>query len=200
MTEFPMDGTAQGRDEDAALVSRVASALRAPEQFDEGFEARVMSAVRTEAAAAPAHGHANRGWWLRPRELRLSPLGALALAAGFAGMVSLGTFRATQGLRADAHAAAATVAMQEVRFVFVDPSARHVAVVGDFNGWNASTTPLVAAKVPGAWFVSVPLTAGRHEYAFIVDRRRWTADPLERTNTDEFDTESSVVTVGEIAR
>ena len=200
MTEFPMDGTVQGRDEDAALVARVAPALRAPEQFDEGFESRVMSAVRADVSAAPGQRQAKHGWWLRPRNLRLSPLGALALAAGFAGMVSLGTFRATQGLRADAHAAAATVAMQEVRFVFVDPSARHVAVVGDFNGWNASTTPLVAAKVPGAWSVSVPLTAGRHEYAFIVDRTHWTADPLERTNTDEFDTESSVVTVGEIAR
>ncbi len=200
MTEFPMDGTAQGRDEDAALVARVAPALRAPEHFDEGFEARVMSAVRADAFAAPGDGHANHGWWLRPRELRLSPLGALALAAGFAGMVSLGTFSATQGLRGDAHAAPATVAIQEVRFVFVDPTARHVAVVGDFNGWNASTTPLVATKVPGAWSVSVPLTVGRHEYAFIVDRQRWTADPLERTNTDEFDTESSVVTVGEVAR
>jgi len=195
-----MDGTAQGRDEDAALVSRVAPALRAPEQFDEGFEALVMSAVRADASAAPAHGHANHGWWLRPRELRLSPLGALALAAGFAGMVSLGTFGATRGARADTHTARATAAIQEVRFVFVDPSARHVAVVGDFNGWNASSTPLVATKVPGAWSVSVPLAAGRHHYAFIVDRQRWTADPLERTNTDEFDTESSVVTVAEVAR
>ena len=199
MTEFPMDGTAQGRDEDAALVSRVASALRAPEQFDEGFEARVMSAVRTEAAAAPAHGHANRGWWLRPRELRLSPLGALALAAGFAGMVSLGTLRATQGVRADTHTAPVTAVIQEVRFVFVDPSARHVAVVGDFNGWKRRPHRWWQQ---GTWRVvrPVPLAAGRHEYAFIVDRQRWTADPLERTNTDEFDTESSVVTVAEVAR
>ena len=198
MTEFPMDGTAQGRDEDAALVSRVASALRAPEQFDEGFEARVMSAVRTEAAAAPAHGHANRGWWLRPRELRLSPLGALALAAGFAGMVSLGTLRATQGVRADTHTAPVTAVIQEVRFVFVDPSARHVAVVGDFNGWNASAT---AGGGQGARRGPSRAARGRPaEYAFIVDRQRWTADPLERTNTDEFDTESSVVTVAEVAR
>ncbi len=30
----------------------------------------------------------------------------------------------------------------------------------------------------GEWAAEVPLTPGRHEYAFVVDGRRWVIDPL----------------------
>ena len=36
--------------------------------------------------------------------------------------------------------------------------------------------PTQAVRRPGVWAVSVALPAGRHEYAFIVDRTRWIAD------------------------
>jgi hypothetical protein len=38
---------------------------------------------------------------------------------------------------------------------------------------------------------------GRHEYAFIVDGKRWTADPFAPPRSDEFDTSSSVIVVGD---
>jgi hypothetical protein len=48
--------------------------------------------------------------------------------------------------------------------------------------------------------VSVALTPGRHEYAFIVDGKRWVIDPLAVKSSDDFGTESSVIRVGSDAK
>jgi 1,4-alpha-glucan branching enzyme len=82
-----------------------------------------------------------------------------------------------------------------VRFVFVG-DARSVALVGDFNAWSGDATPLATAGTDRTWSVSVPLARGRHEYAFIVDGKRWVADPFAPATSDEFNTSSSVITVG----
>ena len=44
--------------------------------------------------------------------------------------------------------------------------------------------------------VSLPLTAGRYEYAFVVDGKRWIADPSLPTAHDEFGGEHSVLRLG----
>jgi 1,4-alpha-glucan branching enzyme len=46
------------------------------------------------------------------------------------------------------------------------------------------------------WTVTVPLTPGRYRYAFLVNGSRWLADPAAPRAQDDFDTPSSVVTVG----
>jgi len=215
-------GAAAGGDaSDLAFVAHIAPTLREPVSLDAAFESRVMSAVRAEAGAAPgrdepaplgvrygsgagAPGLLER--WRRPRTFELSPLRALALAAGFAGLVCFGTLRLAVWNRGPASAEIASRpgavhdTVQVIRFVFVDSRATHVAVVGDFNGWNAKATPLAPAGAAGVWAVSVPLAAGRHEYAFFVDGKRWEADPFAPRRADEFDTETSVVTVGDAAR
>ena len=86
--------------------------------------------------------------------------------------------------------------MQLVRFVFVDSGASSVALVGDFNEWTKGATELKPSGAPGVWSVSVPLTPGRHEYAFIVNGTRWVADPLAVKSSDDFGTESSVIRIG----
>ena len=48
------------------------------------------------------------------------------------------------------------------------PQAKEVRVVGDFNGWNPSATPM-ARQPDGQWMVSLELTHGFHEYLFLVD-------------------------------
>ncbi|HXF25368.1 MAG TPA: isoamylase early set domain-containing protein, partial [Gemmatimonadaceae bacterium] len=73
--------------------------------------------------------------------------------------------------------------------------AQTVSLVGDFNAWARRATPLVAVK-PGVWSTQVALPAGRHEYAFVVDGKHWVADPSSERLADDFDTPSSVVTVG----
>jgi hypothetical protein len=63
-----------------------------------------------------------------------------------------------------------------VRFAIVAPSAARVALVGEFNDWDATATPMT--RVRGSeWRVALPLGHGRHVYAFIIDDGRWVTDP-----------------------
>jgi hypothetical protein len=183
---------------DAAFVARVTPALREPVSLAPDFDARVMSAVRAEAGRNATR--APRGWWSRPRTFTMSPFGALAAAAGFAAIVALGTFAGTRSTMGGAMAmgvpGGAGDTVHVVRFLYVDRNASAVSVVGDFNGWNGEATPLMRTAVEGVWSVTLPMRAGRHEYAFVADGKRWTLDPLAQAVADEHGTESSVVNVG----
>lgn len=197
--------------ESAALIERVARRLRAPVQLGAGFDERLLTAVRAEASAARLRPSIREArWWTAPRPVRISPLAGLALAAAFAGAAVL-VGRVSSSLHTpDALAIPASVAssdrqsvrpaaaetVQIVRFVFVDSTAHSVVLVGDFNGWASGATPLAPNGAGGLWSVSVPLTAGRYEYAFIVNGKRWTPDPFAQTSRDDFDTPSSVLRVG----
>ena len=190
-------------DETAALIERVADSLRTPESLDPSFDARLMELVRAEAQSV--HASVPRGstvWW-RSARLQLSPLGALALAAGISAFVALSTLAtviASQALVSAAPAVAGVPAGPDtvnlVRFVFVDPRARSVEIIGDFNEWTKGANKLRLSGAPGVWSVSVPLSPGRHEYAFIINGSRWVADPLAVKSSDDFGTESSVIRVG----
>lgn len=92
-----------------------------------------------------------------------------------------------------AHVRRDTVYM--VRFVLADADAHTVTLVGDFNDWEKRANPLRPAKA-GVWSTQVALAPGRHEYAFVVDGKRWVADPSADHVADDFDTPSSVVNVG----
>jgi 1,4-alpha-glucan branching enzyme len=61
-------------------------------------------------------------------------------------------------------------------FVFVAPRASKVSLVGDFNDWDDTKSPLVRVPNSGLWTVTLPLPAGRHEYQFVVDGN-WLPDP-----------------------
>lgn len=197
-----MNGERQDDIQDTdPFIERIARPLRAPERVDPTFEARAMSAVHAAAREAQTQ---QRAWWLRPRTVRVNPLASLALAAGFAGLVLAGSqvvdsFSRRPDGGAVPVAARSTDTIHVVRFVFVDPAAREVALVGEFNQWKKGATLLNASAAPGVWTVDLPLSAGRHEYAFVVidaNGERWVADPMTVTRRDEFGTESSVITVG----
>jgi hypothetical protein len=193
--------------DDPGFIERIARPLRARERLDVTFEARVMSAVNAESRAGHKPGAARSPmsirWWSRPRTFRVSPAAALAWAAAFTGIVLLSAHaartlagrnqpRATQA----AITRAALDTVHVVRFVFVDPTAEAVSLVGDFNGWSKGATQLEPAGPQGTWSVSLALPPGRHEYAFIVEGpagERWAADPFAALVRDEFDTESSVL-------
>ncbi|HET7373804.1 MAG TPA: isoamylase early set domain-containing protein [Gemmatimonadaceae bacterium] len=178
---------------DDEFAERIAQPLRAPEVLAPDFEARLMVQARAEIARQRAV-QARRSWWTSRRMVMASPLAGLALAAGIAALAAISTL--TVARRATRQAPSVAVlhdTVQLVRFVFADSSARTVSLVGDFNGWARERTPLHATARAGVWSVSVPLTAGRHEYAFIVNGERWVADPLSPGNRDEFGTESSVL-------
>ncbi len=93
-------------------------------------------------------------------------------------------------------AGGAAEAPQMVAFVLVAPDARQVALVGDFNDWNAQATPLTPVRRGGVWTITVPLKPGRYNYNFVVDGTRWMPDPAApAAPTDDFGTPASIVTV-----
>jgi hypothetical protein len=184
-------------------IERIAAPLRRQERLADGFEQRLMGEVRrsvlgTEELGAGGRPNVARSWWTAPRSFSLSPLAAIASAAVFAAVVAASTF--ALGMRQATIVPPVTAASVDtvhiVRFVFLDSTAKHVALVGDFNGWAADATPLVVHDGTGMWTASVALRPGQHEYAFIVDGKRWAADPLALTTTDEFGTPSSRLAVG----
>jgi hypothetical protein len=188
---------------DTEFAERIAARLRTPEQVDASFEKRLMEKVHAEVGIPlPASGSSEHSWWHAERVFRVTPLTALALAAGIS--LIIGVSGVAIGSRISGHSRMATQAVstagrdtvQIVRFVFVDPRATSVEIVGDFNEWAKGRTELGRSGAPGVWAVSVPLSPGRHEYAFIINGSRWVADPLAVKSSDDFGTESSVIRVG----
>jgi len=190
----------QQRDPDDVFAERLARVLGKPERFGDDFEHSLVAAIQAERPIryrlVPRARPFTPTWWMTPASVRLSPIAGLVLAAGVAAVAVLGALRvmrSTAGERARMTTAAVHDTVTFVRFMFVGP-AKSVSVVGDFNQWGANPTPLVSSN--GVWTASIPLTNGRHEYAFIVDGEQWVSDPLAPTSSDEFDTKSSIVMVG----
>jgi len=190
--------------EDAALVERVATSLRSPVYLDSTFEQRLMDKVRMGGPAMyPVRSSANAPWWRHEWVIRLSPRTGIAIAAGISAIIALSGVAVgsrisarSQGSSPLARATAVRDTVQLVRFIFVDSGAASVGLVGDFNEWTRGATELKQSGAPGVWAVSVALTPGRHEYAFIINGSRWVADPLAVKSSDDFGTESSVIRVG----
>jgi hypothetical protein len=176
--------------------------LKEPVQIDPDLDSRVMAAIEVQPDPESASTARPRTAWLRRRTIRLSPLGAFALAAGLAAVVLAG---AIAGLRNGTDASLPAVAPVSgepteaplTQFVLVAPTAKTVAVVGDFNDWNLSAaTPLVREAGDGVWWVTLPLPPGRYRYAYIVDGGTWRSDPDAPAADDEFGRPSSVVSIG----
>ncbi len=186
--------------DDEEFLKQAAGQLRAPVEVSAGFEARVMAAAQKPASAGVL------AWVLRPRVLRISPLTGLAAAASIA-IAALALDRAGTGSAAPESAAILPVAavaaadtIKLVQFMLVAPNASTVSVVGDFNDWDPAATPLREGADAGVWTITVPLSAGRHQYVFMVNGDRWTPDPAAPVAVeDSFGMPNSVITVGESA-
>jgi 1,4-alpha-glucan branching enzyme len=54
--------------------------------------------------------------------------------------------------------------------------AKHVALVGEFNGWNEASTPMKKSK-DGIFSASLELETGReYQYRFLIDGSNWLND------------------------
>lgn len=174
-------------DKDNAL-DPIIEILREPAALRADLTDRVMAEV--ERLPLPLPGivpEATVRWWRRRWTIRLTPLSGLGLAAGVAGLVLAARLTGRPGTAPGAERGV-------TQFVLVAPGAASVTVVGDFNDWSVSATPL--ARAGGVWSVTVPLGPGRYRYAFVVNGAVWQPDPEAPAADDEFGRANSVVTVG----
>jgi hypothetical protein len=194
------------RDE---LLERVVDELRTLPPVDAAAVTGIVRAAAADAEVVRGARSVVRGalWW--QSSIPLAAAAGFALAAGVAGYAVRGGGSATPTVAsapmpaepltlAVSHRAAGTSDHAvPTQFVLDAPRAARVALVGDFNGWNAAATPLGRVSSSGLWTVTVPLTPGRHTYAFMVDDSAWTLDPRAPAAQDpDFGTPSSVVLVG----
>jgi hypothetical protein len=188
-------------ERDEEMIENVARTLREEPMrvASSSFDARIMAAIRW--GHRPGRTGAFFRWLVGPRQVAISPLGGFAAAVAMAAAVFLGSRSvALRGAEAVAGGAMSAVtdadAGQLVQFVLVAPRARSVAVVGDFNGWNSTATPLSSTS-GNLWTVQLPLSPGRYSYVFVVDGTHLVPDPAAPpAPLDEFGQPSSVITVG----
>lgn len=194
------------RDDDEVRLNEIARELKAPVQLDASFDAQVMAGVRRLPR------HRRFGLWSRlttprRRTIMLTPLSYGLLAASIAAFALLGAAHAYTDLHRAARplvsallpATKKAAAPQRVQFVLVAPDAKKVAVVGDFNGWDASHAAYQAQhRGGGVWSVTAPVPVGHHRYSFVVDDSLWVADPTApRVVDNDYGVENSALVVSE---
>lgn len=138
---------------------------------------------RTAAVAQPPAQVSRLAWLWTPHTMQWNLAQAaavvvLAAAAGF-GLARTMDPRAPQTVPTGV----APVPVM-VRLVVLQPDARTVTAVGDFNGWDPARTSLQQVS-SGVWSVTLPLDPGRYEYMFVVDGQRWVGDPAATEQTDD---------------
>jgi Carbohydrate-binding module 48 (Isoamylase N-terminal domain) len=181
---------------------------------DPAAKDRIMAAIRAEPLPMRP-SRVSRVWrsrWLlEPRSFNLSPVASLAAAAGLVGVgLLVGILGSNRGgsptdgptvrVVDNPQPPVSSDSVQTHMFVLVAPHASNVALVGDFNNWDASATPMTRTPTGGTWRVALPLHPGRYAYAFVVNTTGGTqhvADPsAPLAPEDGLGAPNSVVLVG----
>ena len=126
---------------------------------------------------------AARLWTPREVSLRVRPVyGVLAAAAITAlavilpfGRPSIGTPQLAEG---------DTTPKLFVQFRLQAADASTVSLAGSFTNWEPQYE--LHQSAPGIWTVTLPLSLGVHDYAFVVDGKRWVPDPYAPAVDDGF--------------
>ncbi len=129
----------------------------------------------------------------------------IALGVGYAGRVLVEPSHALVAARDGGGAAQALIpasndvsasALVPQQFIFEAHGANRVAIVGDFNGWDATANLLKDPAHVGVWEATLLLPQGRHTYAFLVNDTLLKLDPRRPAETDpDFGRMSSVILV-----
>ena len=184
-------------------VQWIVTEARRPVALDPAARARLLEAVRAE----PVPRRSSRLAWLtEPRQFAIRPIASLAMAAGLVGIgVATGFLTNRDGRQSTEQVPPVAVgnpqlpdslAPRAIKFVLVAPDAGRVSLVGDFNQWDASATPLVRDEKNGTWIAYVTLRPGMHTYSFVLDGRHFVADPRAPMAPDDgYGHKSSVVFV-----
>ena len=184
-------------------VRWIVTEARRPVPVDAAARDRLIAALQAEPA--PTRRLSLVSWLSEPRGMSLPPFATAALAAGLVGIGVLRGLAINRDGRKTAEQLPAvavgqphlpdSIAARAIKFVLVAPQASKVSLVGDFNEWNSSATPLSAQGKDGMWTVYVPLQPGMHTYSFVVDGQ-FLADPAAPIAPDDgFGHRNSVVLV-----
>jgi len=202
--------------DDELMLAQVKSVLTPIPEVDRRHIARILAATRNRQRTPVQRVVARLGdaleWWRfhTPPLARGATLATAALVVGFVarGYVmrsetlstrvavreSLSAPDALQAVNGMADQREQRVTTQFVLDARDVPTAQRVSIVGDFNDWNDSATPLTLDH--GVWTITVPLPPGRHVYAFVVNGDRWIRDPRAPQATDnDFGRPGSVIVV-----
>jgi len=188
-----------GPEHDARSLDRVIAELRAPVVVRRDWRAGLLRGVATLPPPGPEPVIVRR-WPLRPITAVAAGLACALVGAGATALILGRSPRATTNeqianLSATMPLPGEPAAQSTVRFVFVAPYASRVALVGDFNKWNPSATPMRRSADGRAWLVDLPLAPGRHVYSFVVDGDLAPDPAAPRAGDDDFGIPSSVVLV-----
>lgn len=193
-------------DDDGALASQIAAMYAATPPAESGAADRCARAVLARSMHAPTRspfGALHPAWWwgaaaaallvvaVRPWSPKTpssapadrTATGVSATGTSASGMTANGP-TANGASAADVFGRVTPVSGSDaIRFDITLPAnANRVAIVGDFNGWDASATPMQAKRGStngrATWSAQVALAPGRHVYAFVIDGQRWLVDPL----------------------
>jgi hypothetical protein len=180
---------------------RVDAALREMRAFVQAttvpdLEAGIMRQLHAPAGAASDS---------RPHRLvrLLSPLWAprtitftLRPAWGAAALVAMLAFMTQAGALVPAPTRSSTPAEEAplfVQFRLQADQATDVRLAGTFTGWEPRVN--LHETAPGVWSILLPLSAGVHDYAFMIDGVRWIPDPHAPGVSDGFGGTNSRLTL-----
>jgi hypothetical protein len=154
-------------------------------------------AVLSQLGAPPAHSRSALAgawsWLWQPHTVALRPAYALGGLAAIAALLL--TTALPREVVPTANVATVSNAAPQIliQFRLDAPAAQQVSLAGDFTGWQPQYQ--MTRSDNGAWTIVVPLNAGVHEYAFIIDGERWVADPLAPAVDDGFGGQNSKLAV-----
>ncbi len=185
------------------FIAKVARELKEPVELDARFDARVMAALGEPEVIALDSRRAKLPWYRRNLAVP-APLAGFAAAAAFAGLAAIGILaRQPASVRVVADNGAEIIPVNQAEgsetqvapasFVFVAPSAKSVAVIGDFNDWQP--TPMMWDSAAGAWSLTLTVPVGVHQYQFLVDDSLHLTDPTAARTTGDFGSANSIIKV-----
>ncbi|MCC6243752.1 MAG: isoamylase early set domain-containing protein [Gemmatimonadaceae bacterium] len=197
---LPIGGPDHDPDHDE-IAARVAALYAATPSVDADQVERTVRAVRARSMHQPVRSRLGiigpRWWWgaaaaavlitattrpwrgsLATREADSACASAADMAVRAAAAESLGSSSAAVAAVAP-RGSVTRVGGSNVEFdIQLPAAATKVAIVGDFNDWDQTATPMAKRAADGTWSARVPLPPGRHTYAFVIDGERWIVDPL----------------------
>jgi hypothetical protein len=117
-----------------------------------------------------------------PRPISIRPAFALAAAAAVVLLLVMPYARMAPPTASQMDRASAN---PQVFVQFrLDASASRVQLAGSFTNWEPRYD--MRQSAPGVWTITVPLTQGVHDYAFVVDGQQWIPDPYAPQIGDGF--------------